>query len=135
MSTSQISIITGYIGKEINSETFPSGKANTRFSLAVTESYTNKEGDKVESTEWFKVSCWGNNATFAAKYLTKGSLIQITGKFKTRSFENKEGGLVYITELIPSIINPLSIKKVDDLEEPKEDIKAPTEEDAEDLPF
>lgn len=67
-------------------------------SLATSEKYKDKAGEKKEVTEWHNLVFWGKSAEIAEKYLKKGSLIDVTGRIKTRSWE-KDGQKNYITEI------------------------------------
>lgn len=83
-----ISII-GYLGgdpklKEVN------GDQVVEFSVGTTEKYTTKAGEKKEETEWHDVVVWGKLAANHAKFLSKGSLVDVEGKLKTRSWPDKE---------------------------------------------
>jgi len=71
----------------------------TSFPLATSESF-NKDGRKVEQTEWHNIVMWRGLADVAAKYLQKGKLVYIEGKLRTRSFEDKEGVKKYTTEIV-----------------------------------
>jgi single-strand DNA-binding protein len=70
------------------------------FSLATSESYTTKDGKKVEQTEWHNVVIWRGLAEVAAKYLRKGKLIYLEGKLRTRAYDDKEGNKRYTTEIV-----------------------------------
>ena len=61
------------------------------FSLATSESYKDKAGQKVESTEWHEVEVWGKLAEIAGKYLTKGTTIYLEGSIKSNKWTDKEG--------------------------------------------
>jgi len=69
------------------------------FSLATTESYKSKTGERVDVTEWHNIVIWGNLAEIAEKYLDKGMPIYIEGKLKTRSWDDEHGVKKYITEV------------------------------------
>mgnify|MGYP003648800770 CR=1 FL=1 len=90
--------LIGRLGNDPEVRNFESGKNLTSFSLAVNESYTNKEGEKVEDTQWFNIVMWGKSAENAAKILRKGSETAVTGKLTNRSYE-KDEETKYITEV------------------------------------
>ena len=69
------------------------------FPLATSETF-NKEGRKVEQTEWHNIVMWRGLADVAAKYLQKGKLVYIEGKLRTRTFDDKDGNKKYTTEVI-----------------------------------
>ena len=75
------------------------GVSVVSFPLATSESF-NKDGKKVEQTEWHNIVMWRGLADVAAKFLQKGKLVYIEGKLRTRSFEDKEGIKKYTTEVV-----------------------------------
>jgi len=83
----------------------------TNFTLAVSEHYKDKTGEKKELTEWFNVVCYSNLATIAANYIRKGDQVCIEGKIRTRSYDDKDGNKKYVTEVIAANIEPLGTKK------------------------
>ena len=66
------------------------GKPVAQFNLAVDESYTDKNGNKVEATEWFRIVAWEKNAEFVEKYVKKGSPLLIEGRLKTETYEDQK---------------------------------------------
>jgi len=73
-------IIVGNVGKEPEMRHTPTGQAVTAFSVAVNESYTNKGGEKVKRTIWFRASAWGKLAEVCNVYVKKGMLVLVEGK-------------------------------------------------------
>ena len=73
-------IITGNLGKDPEMRYTPSGQAVTSFSVAVNESYTNNNGEKIKKTIWFRVSAWGKQAETCNQYLKKGSMVLVEGR-------------------------------------------------------
>jgi single-strand DNA-binding protein len=92
-------ILYGNCGKEPESKQI-NGKTVTKFSLATNKTYSNAQGEKVTDTSWHNIVLWGKVAETASKYVKKGSSIIIEGEISYRSYENKEGQTVYITEII-----------------------------------
>ena len=82
--------LLGHLGKEPIVKTLSTGKM-ARFSLATDESYLNREGNRVENTQWHNLVAWGEVAEQVEQSLKKGSRIQLYGKIANRSFETKEG--------------------------------------------
>ena len=80
-------ILVGNLGKDPEIMTFENGVKKATFSLATSESYKNKEGVKVDQTEWHNIVLWRGLAEIAEKYLRKGHQIYMEGKIKTRSYE------------------------------------------------
>jgi single-strand DNA-binding protein len=91
--------LLGHLGKEPIVKTLSTGKM-ARFSLATDESYLNREGNRVENTQWHSLVAWGEVAEQVEQSLKKGSRIQLYGKIANRSFETKEGVKKYSTEIV-----------------------------------
>ena len=89
----------GRLGKDVEVRTMPSGKSVANFSLAVGESYKNKNGEKVENTEWVNVVAFDKLADIMSQYLSKGSQVYISGRMKTDKYE-KDGVTRYSTKII-----------------------------------
>jgi single-strand DNA-binding protein len=93
-------ILVGTCGQDPEVRYLPSGNAVTNLSLATSEQWTDKQtGQKVEKTEWHRVSLFGKVAEIAGEYLRKGSQVYIEGKLQTREWE-KDGIKRYTTEII-----------------------------------
>ena len=92
-------ILVGHLGKDPEVRQLEGGVIVASFPLATSETF-NKEGRKVEQTEWHNIVMWRGLAEVAAKYLQKGKLVYIEGKLRTRSFEDKEGIKKYTTEVV-----------------------------------
>jgi len=92
-------ILVGHLGKDPEVRYLEGGVSVTSFPLATSENY-NKDGKKVEQTEWHNIVMWRGLADVAAKFLQKGKLVYIEGKLRTRSFEDKEGIKKYTTEVV-----------------------------------
>lgn len=93
-------ILVGNLGKDPEIRVTESGRKVANFSLATTESYKDKNGERVDSTEWHNIAFWGPIADVIEKYLKKGSQIYLEGKLRTRSYEDKDKVKKYITEII-----------------------------------
>ncbi|MDN3581708.1 single-stranded DNA-binding protein [Mucilaginibacter flavus] len=92
-------ILVGHLGKDPELRTLDGGISVTSFPLATSETY-NKDGRKVEQTEWHNIVMWRGLADMAAKFLQKGKLVYIEGKLRTRSFEDRDGVKKYTTEVV-----------------------------------
>jgi len=92
-------ILVGHLGKDPEVRYLEGGVSVTSFPLATSETF-NKDGRKVEQTEWHNIVMWRGLADVAAKFLQKGKLVYIEGKLRTRSFEDKEGIKKYTTEVV-----------------------------------
>ena len=125
-------ILVGNLGKDPEVRYLDSGVAVANFSLATTENYKNKQGERVSQTEWHNIVLWRGLAEVAEKYLKKGSSIYVEGKIKTRKWEDKEGVTKYSTEILGDNMTMLGGKpSLQDTN--KEDNKLEDTED--DLPF
>lgn len=93
-------ILVGTCGQDPETRYMPNGNAVTNLSLATSEQWTDKQtGQKVEKTEWHRVSLFGKVAEIAGEYLRKGSQVYIEGKLQTREWE-KDGIKRYTTEIV-----------------------------------
>lgn len=93
-------ILVGTCGQDPETRFMPNGNAVTNLSLATSEQWTDKQtGQKVEKTEWHRVSMFGKVAEIAGEYLRKGSQVYIEGKLQTREWE-KDGIKRYTTEIV-----------------------------------
>ena len=96
--------LIGNAGQEPEIKTFDGGKKVANITIATNEYYTNDKGEKVEDTQWHRVSAWGKVADIIEKYVTKGKEIAIEGKLTHRSYDDKEGNKRYITEVVANDI-------------------------------
>jgi len=92
-------ILVGHLGKDPDARTLEGGVSVVSFPLATSEIF-NKDGRKVEQTEWHNIVMWRGLADVAAKFLQKGKLVYIEGKLRTRSFEDRDGIKKYTTEVV-----------------------------------
>lgn len=96
--------LIGNLGEDPTITDLDDGKKVATFSLATNEHYKNAKGEKVQSTEWHSVVAWGKTAEIIEKYVTKGKEIAVTGKLKTRSYEDKHTIKRWTTEIIANEI-------------------------------
>jgi single-strand DNA-binding protein len=93
-------ILVGTVGQDPEVRYLPNGNAVTNLSMATSEQWTDKQtGQKVEKTEWHRVSMFGKVAEIAGEYVRKGSQVYIEGKLQTREWE-KDGIKRYTTEVV-----------------------------------
>lgn len=109
MSGINKAILIGHLGKDPEVKTLETGVKIARFTMATSEIRTDKDGNRTELTEWHNIVCWRKLAEFAEQYLTKGKLIYVEGKIRTRSWEDN-GMKRYITEIEASTFTILSSK-------------------------
>jgi single-strand DNA-binding protein len=91
--------LIGRLGKDPEVRTFDSGKKQTSFSIATSDTYKNQKGEKIEETQWHNLVAWGKIADIAGQYLKKGNEVAIEGKLIHRAYEVK-GEKKYITEIV-----------------------------------
>ena len=103
-------ILVGNLGKDPEVRYLDSGVAVANFSLATTENYKNKQGEKVSQTEWHNIVLWRGLAEVAEKWLKKGSSVYIEGKIRTNKWEDKEGKTRYNTEILADNMTMLGNK-------------------------
>jgi len=132
-------ILIGHLGKDPEIRYLEGGVSVASFPLATTETF-NKDGRKVEQTEWHNIVLWRSLADVAAKFLQKGKLVYIEGKLRTRSFEDKEGIKKYTTEIVAENFTMLGRKSdFENGESPKASVRHGDEVDMsapnDDLPF
>lgn len=93
-------ILIGNLGKDPEIRYLEGNLAKVKFSLATSEHYKDKNGNKVEHTEWHHIVLWGGLAESAEKILKKGMQIYLEGKIQTRDWNDKQGIKKNITEII-----------------------------------
>lgn len=106
MSSINKVILVGHLGKDPELRFLEGNVSVASFPLATSETF-NKDGKKVEQTEWHNIVMWRGLADVAAKYLSKGRLVYIEGKLRTRSYEDREGIRRYSTEIVAESFNLL----------------------------
>ena len=99
----------GRTGQEIELKYTTSGTAVVNVSLAVSEKFKDKAGNRQEKTEWVKLVAWGKTAEIMGQYVKKGDLIHVTGKLQTRSYE-QNGEKKYVSEIVISQMQMLGSK-------------------------
>ncbi len=131
-------ILVGNLGKDPEVRYLEGGTAVANFSLATTETYKDKGGNRVEQTEWHNVVLWRGLAEVAEKYLKKGSQVYVEGKLRTRAWDDKDGVKRYSTEIIADNMTMLGGKR-DEAKESVPSEKAKNQinpsDDLGDLPF
>jgi single-strand DNA-binding protein len=91
--------LIGNLGRDCELRYTPGGAAVGTVNLAVSETWTDKQGQRQERTEWVRVTLWGKTAEALAEHLTKGKQIYVSGKMQTRSWDDKDGVKRYTTEV------------------------------------
>ena len=112
MSVNKV-ILLGNLGKDPEVRTLEGGAKVAKFSLATSESYKDKAGNRVDQTEWHNVVVWRGLADIAERYLRKGSSVFIEGKIRSRSWDDKDGNKKYITEIVADNLTLVGGKRDD----------------------
>lgn len=99
MSVNKV-ILIGNLGKDPEIRYMPNGEAVANFSLATTEKWKDKSGEKQEKCEWHNCVAYKKLAEIIGQYVKKGSSIYVEGKLQTRKWQDKEGKDRYTTEII-----------------------------------
>ncbi|MDE2311176.1 MAG: single-stranded DNA-binding protein [Betaproteobacteria bacterium] len=99
MSVNKV-ILVGRLGKDPETRYMTNGEAVTNVTLATSENWKDKSGEKQEKTEWHSLVFYRRLAEIAGEYLKKGSQIYVEGKIQTRKWQDKEGKDRYTTEII-----------------------------------
>lgn len=132
-------ILIGNVGADPDVKYLEGGVTVARFSLATSEVYNNKNGERVTQTEWHNIVLWRNLAQIAEKYVKKGMMLYVEGRLRTRSWDDQNGVKRYTTEIYGDNFQMLS-RKQDNGEKPQDTSmpQAPDlggSDDSDDLPF
>ena len=100
-------ILVGHLGKDPVVRHLDGNRVVANLTIATNERYTDRNGNKVEQTEWHNLEMWDGLARVAEQYLKKGSLVYIEGKIKTEKWEGKDGETRYTTRIRVNTMNML----------------------------
>lgn len=140
-------ILLGNLGKDPEVRHLDTGRAVANFPIATSETYKNRNGERVTNTEWHNIVLWTPLAEIAEKYLKKGNQVYIEGKITTRSYDDKDGIKKYITEVVGRELTLLGSRSDNDngynqgsssnegRYQPTNSEVDSTEEETDDLPF
>ena len=84
-------ILIGHAGQDAEVRYTPNGDSVASFSLAVSNRYTNREGQQIDDTEWFRINAWGSRAEFVGNYIKKGMNIYAEGRLKSNLYQDNAG--------------------------------------------
>lgn len=98
MSVNKV-ILIGRLGQNPELRYTPAGAAVANFSIATSESWNDKSGQKQEKTEWHRIVVWGKIAETCNQYLVKGRQVYLEGRLQTRQWQDKDGQTKYTTEV------------------------------------
>jgi len=97
-------ILVGNLGRDPELRYTQGGQAVANFSLATTENFSTRDGQRQERTEWHRIVVWGKTAENCAQYLAKGRSVYIEGRIQTREWEDKEGQKQRTTEVVAQTV-------------------------------
>ncbi|MBN1127725.1 MAG: single-stranded DNA-binding protein [Chitinispirillaceae bacterium] len=97
-------ILIGHLGRDPELRYTPGGQPAASFTLATSERWNDKNGQRQERTEWHNIVAWGKLAELANQYLKKGRPVYIEGRIATRSWDDRDGNKKYKTEIVANAI-------------------------------
>ena len=98
-------MIIGRLGNDPELKNISTGSSVCNFSVATSERWKDKEGQKQEKTEWHRIVVWGRQADLCSKYLSKGRQVYLEGRMQTRSWEDQQSGQKrYTTEIVANVV-------------------------------
>lgn len=100
-------ILIGNLTKDVERTETPSGVAVAKFSIAVNRNHKSADGERI--ADYFNIVAWRGLADTCAKFLSKGKKVAVSGEIQNRSYEDKDGNKRYVTEIIASDIEFLSM--------------------------
>ena len=103
MSVNKV-LLLGRLGKDPELKYTPSGVAVCSFSIATSEAWQDKAGQKQERVEWTNIVVWNKLAELCNQYLSKGRQAYIEGSLQTRSWDDKDGNKRYTTEIVAKTV-------------------------------
>ncbi len=131
-------ILLGNLGKDPEIKELENNKV-ANVSIATSEVYKDKDGERQEKTEWHRVVMWGKLAELAEKYLQKGSMVYVEGRLKTRQWQDQDGNTKYATEIVASSMTFVGGKPADKSKQPStghDQVEGdPPADEEDDLPF
>ncbi len=107
-------ILVGNLGRDPEVRYLPDGTAITNISVATTDTWKDKSGEKQERTEWHRIAFFGRLAEIAGEYLKKGSQVYIEGRLQTRKWQDKDGQDRYTTEIVADRLQMLGSRQAGD---------------------
>lgn len=125
-------ILIGRLGCDPETRYMPNGEAVCNFSVATSEKYTDKNGQRQEATEWHNVTMYRKLAEIAGQYLKQGSQVYIEGKIKSRKYTDKNGVERTAYDIIANELKMLGGNTQTPAQKPQ---PAQAQEDIDDVPF
>ncbi|MEW6189863.1 MAG: single-stranded DNA-binding protein [Actinomycetota bacterium] len=133
-------ILIGRLTKDPELRFTPNGTSVANFRIAVNRRWTNREGERMDSTDFFNVVVWGRLAELCSEHISKGSPVAVEGRLQTRSWETEEGQRRSTVEIVAEnvqFLGRLGPREKEDVEaiEPPEEESTTQEEVGDDIPF
>ena len=128
-------ILIGNLGRDPEIRYTKTGTAVANFTLATSEKWTDKAGQKQDRTEWHRIVAWGKTGELCAQYLAKGRSVYIEGRIQTREWEDKDGQKRKTTEINASTVTFLGSKDAGNQASSSESSPSPSIEEGDDIPF
>ena len=100
-------MIIGNVGGDPEMRFTPNGHPVTTFRVATNRRFDSADGERKEETEWFSVVAWNKLAEQCNQFLSKGRLVYVEGRFRTRTWENQEGQKQFRTEVVANTVSSL----------------------------
>ena len=100
-------ILVGNLGRDPEVRYTKSGQAVASFSIATSESWKGKDGNREEKTEWHRIVAWGKLGEICGEYLSKGKQVYIEGRLQTRDWDDKDGNKRSTTEIVAGTMTML----------------------------
>ena len=97
-------ILIGNLGRDPELRYTQSGQSVANFTLATSENWVGRDGQKQERTEWHRIVVWGKSAENCAQYLSKGRTVYVEGRIQTREWEDKDGNKRQTTEIVAQTV-------------------------------
>lgn len=103
--------LVGNLGKDPEVKTLPNGDKVANFTIATSETWKDKQGQKQERTVWHNIVCWRGLAEVVEKYVKKGDRVLVTGRIDNRSYDKQDGTKGYISEIVADNLRMLGGKR------------------------
>ncbi len=126
-------ILIGHLGADPEIRYTADGTAVATFRLATTRRWTNKDGERVDQTEWHRIVAWRRLGEICAQYLSKGKQVYIEGRLQTRSWEDRDGNKRWTTEIVAE--NMQMLGKAGDVMDVPEEAPAAQEDLVDETPI
>ena len=101
-------MIIGNLGRDPELRTTEGGQSVASFSVATTDTWVDKSGNKQERTEWHRITVWGRQGENCAKFLKKGRSVYVEGRLQSREYTDKEGNKRTATDIVADVVQFLS---------------------------